>query len=129
MTDFLDDLPLNERRNCWYQLDGAPAHSTNEVSRELYGMFDDRWIGRIGPWNWPPRSPDLTPLDFYFWGRIKEAVYITPIDTKQELQARVRRAFQECDQAVIQRSTTNHVMTSINECLRVNGHHFKHLRN
>ena len=24
---------------------------------------------------WPPRSPDLTSLDFFLWGRIKERVY------------------------------------------------------
>jgi hypothetical protein len=24
---------------------------------------------------WPPRSPDLTPPDFYLWGAAKSAVY------------------------------------------------------
>ncbi|GBM88486.1 hypothetical protein AVEN_269361-1 [Araneus ventricosus] len=28
----------------------------------------DRWIGRGGPVLWPPRSPDLTPLDFFPMG-------------------------------------------------------------
>ena len=28
-----------------------------------------------GPTAWPPRSPDLTPLDFFAWGFIKDVVY------------------------------------------------------
>ncbi|MVN24213.1 hypothetical protein GO639_03365 [Staphylococcus aureus] len=66
VTDFLENLPLEEYRNSWFQLDGAPAHSTQEVSRKLDELFDDRWFRRLGPWDWPPRSPDLTPLDFFY---------------------------------------------------------------
>jgi hypothetical protein len=29
--------------------------------------FPGRWIGRGGPIAWPPRSPDLTPLDIFFF--------------------------------------------------------------
>lgn len=29
------------------------------------------WIGRGGPVLWPPRSPDLTHLDFFLWGYLK----------------------------------------------------------
>jgi len=35
----------------------------------------ERWIGRGGPIPWPPRSPDLNSLDFFFWGYLKETVY------------------------------------------------------
>ena len=28
---------------------------------------------------WPPRSPDLTPLDFFFWGFVKCKVYKGPL--------------------------------------------------
>ena len=30
--------------------------------------FSGRWFGRGGPTAWPPRSPDLTPLDFFCMG-------------------------------------------------------------
>jgi hypothetical protein len=26
---------------------------------------------------WPPRSPDLTPMDFVLWGFVKDNVYVT----------------------------------------------------
>lgn len=68
VQEFLDELPLNELRHCWYQLDGAPAHSGVQIEGFLDNNFEDRWIGRFGPWRWPPRSPDLTPLDFFCGG-------------------------------------------------------------
>ncbi|GFV53203.1 hypothetical protein TNCV_1065621 [Trichonephila clavipes] len=33
--------------------------------------FGDRLISRFGPVNWPPRSCDLTPLDYFLWGYVK----------------------------------------------------------
>jgi hypothetical protein len=33
--------------------------------------FPNRWLGHGGPIAWPPRSPDLTPLDYYIWGHMK----------------------------------------------------------
>ena len=43
----------------------------------LDDTFPNMWIGRGGgEWRvWPPRSPDLTPLDFYLWGYVKQVVY------------------------------------------------------
>jgi hypothetical protein len=38
-------------------------------------QFPGYWIGRRGPVDWPPRSPDLTPLDFYLWCHLKATVY------------------------------------------------------
>ena len=29
----------------------------------------------MGPIEWPPGSPYLTPLDFYLWGHVKALVY------------------------------------------------------
>ena len=44
---------------------------------------------------WPPRSPDLTPLDFYFWGYVKGKVYVPPLaQTIDQLKIRIRAAIQ-----------------------------------
>ena len=34
------------------------------------------WIGRGRTIAWPPRSPDLTPLDFSVWRYVKEKVLV-----------------------------------------------------
>ena len=36
---------------------------------KLNRVYREKWIGRGGPVAWPPRSPDLTPLDFSFGGK------------------------------------------------------------
>lgn len=49
-----------------FQQDGAPPHWSNIVRTALNNAFPNRWIGRGGPIAWPPRSPDITPLDFFY---------------------------------------------------------------
>ena len=51
-----------------FQQDGAPPHWGMIVRDFLNETFPNRWIGRNGPTPWPPRSPDITPLDFFLWG-------------------------------------------------------------
>jgi hypothetical protein len=51
-----------------FQQDGAPPHWGLIVRECLDRVFPGRWIGRGGPVSWPPRSPDLTPPDFFLWG-------------------------------------------------------------
>ena len=48
--------------------DGAPCHWANTTKSFLNSNFGNRWIGNNGPFHWAPRSPDLTPMDFYFFG-------------------------------------------------------------
>ncbi|PNF22007.1 hypothetical protein B7P43_G17590 [Cryptotermes secundus] len=51
-----------------FQQDGAPPHYLGEVREYLNSRFPGRWIGIAAPKAWPPRSPDLTPLDFFSYG-------------------------------------------------------------
>ncbi|KAG8296099.1 hypothetical protein J6590_065086 [Homalodisca vitripennis] len=43
----------------------CPPHWGKIVRDYLNDTFPGRWIGRDGPIPWPPRSPDITPLDFF----------------------------------------------------------------
>ncbi len=63
LNDFL--WPAVMRRRLYFQQDGAPVHYALDVRAWLDSKFKNRWIGRRGPINWPPRSPDLTPCDFF----------------------------------------------------------------
>jgi hypothetical protein len=38
---------------------------------------------------WPPLSPDLTPLDFCLWGWMKSEVYKEEVNTREELVTRI----------------------------------------
>jgi hypothetical protein len=69
----------------FFQQDGAPPHYANTVKAFLSQQFPGKRIGRRGPIAWPPRSPDLTPLDFFLWGYIRDLVYQTKVQDVAEL--------------------------------------------
>ncbi|GFU54245.1 putative DD41D transposase [Trichonephila clavipes] len=48
-------------------------------------------LERFGPVNWPPRSCDLTPLDYFLWGYVKSLVYADKPQTLDLLEDNIRR--------------------------------------
>ncbi len=58
--------------DAWYQQDGTAPDYKRSVRDYLDEVFPHRWIGRRGKIEWPARSPDLTPLDYFFWGYLKD---------------------------------------------------------
>ena len=70
LPGLLEDIPLMIRSQMYFQHDGAPPHYTRHVRVYLNESFPNRWLGHIGPVAWPPRSPDLTPLDYYLWKHV-----------------------------------------------------------
>ncbi len=110
----------------WFQQDGASPHWLLTVRNYLDQIFPHRWIGRGGPTEWPPRSPDLTPLDFFFWGYLKSKVYETPVQNLQELQNRIVHYAQLIDEDMIRRAVEN-FNDRIAYCQEVNGRHFEQL--
>jgi hypothetical protein len=70
----------------------APPHFGAIVRTALDERFPGRWIGRGGPINWPPRSPDLTPMDFFVWGYIKVIVYSEEVESLPDLRRRTTAA-------------------------------------
>ena len=53
------------------KMDG-PTHSARIITELLNRKFGDRWIGRSGNNRWAARFPDLTFMDFYLWGKLKQ---------------------------------------------------------
>jgi len=84
--------------------DGAPPHFICFVTDVLNEIFPDAWIGRGGPIPWPPRSPDISPLDFFLWGYIKNIVYIEKIRNIQHLQDRITSAIETVTRDMIQKT-------------------------
>ncbi|UYV74789.1 hypothetical protein LAZ67_12000987 [Cordylochernes scorpioides] len=57
--------PKLVERNFYLIQDDAPAHYSNIVKTFLNEKFPHKWMRRRGPIDWPARSPDLTPADFF----------------------------------------------------------------
>ncbi|XP_011859170.1 PREDICTED: uncharacterized protein LOC105556688 [Vollenhovia emeryi] len=88
----------------------------------LNTKFEGRVISRRGDVMWPPRSCDLTPLDFLLWGFLKGKVYTKNPRTIPELKDEIRRAIDEIEPALCQNVIESFVKR-INECHQSRGGH------
>lgn len=124
----LMDVPLDIRRRMFMQMDGCPAHYAGIVRNFLNQTYPRRWIGREGPVGWPARSPDMTPLDYFLWGHMKQQVYSTPIDSEADLHDRIINCASTIknDREMIRRATQQIVMRAA-MCLQQRGSHFENL--
>jgi hypothetical protein len=53
---------------------------------------------------WPPRSPDLTPCDFFLWGFVKDSVYVPPLPMSlTELRDRITHSLQTITAGMLHR--------------------------
>ncbi|GFY28642.1 uncharacterized protein TNCV_3440091 [Trichonephila clavipes] len=62
---FIPELNNHDVQELWFQQDGATCHTARATIDFLKDTVGDRLISRFGPVNWPPRSCDLTPLDYF----------------------------------------------------------------
>ncbi|GFW19884.1 putative transposable element [Trichonephila clavipes] len=88
---FIPELNNHDVQELWFQQDGATRHTARATIDLLKDMFGDRLISRFGPVNWPPRSCDLTPLDYFLWGFVKSLVYADKPQTLDHLEDNIRR--------------------------------------
>lgn len=77
-------------RTCLRQ-DGAIYHTSNESLPVVKEMFRKKVISRIGDIPLLPRSPDLTPLDFFLWGYLKSRIHIHKPATIIQLKENIRQ--------------------------------------
>ncbi|GFX37127.1 putative DD41D transposase [Trichonephila clavipes] len=77
-------------KELWFQQDGATCHTARATIDLLKDTLGDRLISRFGPVNWPPRSCDLTPLDYFLWGYVKSLVYADELQTLVHLEDNIR---------------------------------------
>jgi len=117
---------LYENSEVFYQQDRAPPHYQRDVRAFLDENLQGHWIGRRGTFEFAQCSPDLSPLDFYLWGTLKDGVYPKQPATLGDLHAEIRAA---C--AAVPINTFTEVAQSTarhcNRCLAANGNHFEHL--
>jgi transposase len=109
-----------------FQQDGAAPHFAVRVRNFLDQVFPERWIGRRGPIEWPPRSPDLTPLDFFLWGYLKSVVFNTRPRTLGDLQEEIVAACRAIP-ALTCANVLREWRSRIGHCIVSGGHQFEHL--
>jgi len=86
------------------------------------------WIGRGSPNQWPSRSPDFNPVDYYLWGHLKSKVYSADITSQEQLFHRIENACNELrNNPEVFRKSVNQIIVRARKCIEQNGGHFEQL--
>ncbi|GFV13874.1 transposable element Tcb2 transposase [Trichonephila clavipes] len=103
------ETPLHPEKltELWFQQDGATCHTTRATIDLLKHTLGDRLISRFGPVNWPPRSCDLTPLDYFLWGYVKSLVYADKPQTLDHLEDNIRRVIADIRPQMLEKVIEN----------------------
>ena len=106
----------------WFQQDGATAHTSRNVISWLNTRFSQRLISHKSDFPWPARSPDLSPLDYFLWGFVKEKVFRSAPSNIAVLKNKVQEVIATIDANTLQNVVANFVVR-IDKCIASNGDH------
>ncbi|GFS57522.1 hypothetical protein TNCV_1401861 [Trichonephila clavipes] len=104
---FIPELNNHDVQELWFQQDGATCHTARATIDLLKDTFGDRLISRFRPVNWPPRSCDLTPLDYFLWGYVKSLVYADKPQTLDHLEDNIRRVIADIRPQMLEKIIEN----------------------
>ncbi|GFV32156.1 putative DD41D transposase [Trichonephila clavipes] len=108
ITNFFNpELNNRDVQELWFQQDGATCHTARATIDLLKDTFGDRLISRFGSVNWPPRSCDLTPLDYFLWGYVKSLVYADKPQTLDHLEDNIRRVIADIRPQMLEKVIEN----------------------
>lgn len=126
IPELLENVPLAHFNNIYFQQNGAPGYYSHVIRPFLENNFPQRWIGTNGAVRWPPRSPDLSVLDFFLWGFLQNKVYKTRHRTVEELRQATHLAFQFLqNHPVVILNALRRITKMCQLCIRENGNHFQ----
>lgn len=121
---FIPEADNMDLVNPFFQQDGATCHTTRVNMTILRERFPRQVISRFGDVEWPARSPDLSPLDFFLWGYLKGRVYRENPTTLDQLKEAIRTEIR-----LISSEMTAEVMKNMRKrvdfCIASNGRHLK----
>ncbi|GFU53665.1 uncharacterized protein TNCV_1470691 [Trichonephila clavipes] len=104
---FIPELNNYYVQELWFQQDGATCHTARATINLLKDTFGDRLISRFEPVNWPPKSCDLTPLDYFLWGYVKSLVYADKPQTLDHLEDNIRRVIADIRSKMLEKVIEN----------------------
>ncbi|GFW85965.1 putative DD41D transposase [Trichonephila clavipes] len=104
---FIPELNNHDVQELGFQQDGATCHTARATIDLLKNTFGDRLISRFGPVNWPPRSCDLTPLDYFLWSYVKSLVYADKPQTLDNLEDNIRRVIADIRPQMLEKVIEN----------------------
>ncbi len=83
-----------------WQQDGAPAHTAKKNQTFIKANFAKSWPKDL----WPPSSPDLNPLDYFWWSVIEKEVNVTPHPNLESLKSKIKEVWATYPAAMIEKA-------------------------
>ena len=116
-------LVVAEIGSFWFQqVDEATCHTSRKTLALLHQKFPERVISLHGDKEWPPRSCNLTPCDFFLWGFVKSKAYANKPCTILQLQTEIERVIGDIGPQMCEKVISN-FEERINACrLSADGH-------
>lgn len=125
---FIPEAKKQKAIDLWHFMqDGARPHRTESIFDFLKSKFGNRIIALDAGDDcitWPPYSPDLNPCDFFVWGCIKDRLYTSKINSKDELRNRVKSLLEGVDVETCASAMSNFA-SRLQFVRTVNGGHFE----
>ena len=90
-----------------FQQDGAPPHWRTEVLDWLSSKFGNNIISYKTARPWPAKSPDLSPLDYWFWSAAMAEVRRLQPKTLKELKLCVENYAKSLTKEQINKAVAN----------------------
>ena len=106
--------------NSIFMQDGAPAHTSRMSMEWLENRFPGRLLSNKSEFIWPPRSPDLNPLDFFLWGYMKEEIHRAQPGSITEVKQLIENFMASITEDLLQR-VTGQFVSRIRKCIEANG--------
>jgi hypothetical protein len=106
----------------WFQQDGDTAHTARRPRAILKEMFPGRVVSLHEAVPWPPRSPDLSPCDFFLLGYLKAAVFKHRPRTLDQLKEAIQEETEGISPDMLVRVMEN-FQERLHMCIGHQGHH------
>ncbi|GFV67387.1 DUF4817 domain-containing protein [Trichonephila clavipes] len=103
---FIPELNNHDVQELWSQQDGATCHTaraTIDLLKDTFFLI----LSRFGPVKWPPRSCDLTPLDYFLWSYVKSLYYADKPQTFGNLEDNIRRVIADIRPQMLEKVIEN----------------------
>ncbi|GFT24863.1 uncharacterized protein TNCV_3021481 [Trichonephila clavipes] len=116
MVDFHKRILFSDEAHFWFNgyVNKQNCRIWSEANPQVYvetPLHPEKltvWCAlRAGPVNWPPRSCDLTPLDYFLWGYVKSLVYANKPQTLDHLEDNIRRVIADIRPQMLEKVIEN----------------------
>ena len=71
-----------------FQQNGSKSHT----SRATIEAIESMGVSLIGPQIWPPNSPDLNPLDYFFWNEVEAHLKTKTFKNANEFAQKIKES-------------------------------------